>query len=254
MLFLKYTPELSNIDLEIYKYVATHIDQVVYMRIRDLAKNTHSSTASVLRFCKKFECEGFSEFKIKLQLYKESLKDDHPIHAVDESAFINFIHRTSESNFQETLRAAAQLLAQKELVIFIGSGSSNIIAEYGVLYFSSIFSMAFRIEDPANHPIDFFSKSLAEKVCVIALSVSGETKNIVNYLNQFLANRSTIISITNSSNSTISKLSDVNLAYYISTEKNGDADLTSQVPALYTIEYLAKEVRKIKQFQTSEEE
>lgn len=253
MLFLKYTPELSNIDLEIYKYVATHIDQVIYMRIRDLAKNTHSSTASVLRFCKKFECEGFSEFKIKLQLYKESLKDDHPIHAVDESAFINFIHRTSESNFQETLRAAAHLLAQKELVIFIGAGSSNIIAEYGVLYFSSIFSMAFRIEDPANHPIDFFSKSLAENVCVIALSVSGETKYIVNYLNQFLANRSTIISITNSSNSTIAKLSDVNLAYYISTEKNGDADLTSQVPALYTIEYLAKEVRKIKQFQSDKD-
>ncbi|KAF1295664.1 RpiR family transcriptional regulator [Enterococcus sp. JM4C] len=246
MLFLNYTPELSNIDLEIYKYVATHIDQVVYMRIRDLAKSTHSSTASVLRFCKKFDCEGFSEFKIKLQLYKESLTEEHPIHAVDESAFINFINRTSETNFQEKLRAAAELLSEKELVIFTGSGSSNIIAEYGVLYFSSIFSMAFRIEDPANHPIDFFSKSLAEKVCVIALSVSGETKDIVNYLNQFLANRSTIISITNSSNSTIAKLSDINLAYYISTEKNGDAALTSQVPALYTIEYLAKEVRKIK--------
>ncbi|MGX7162973.1 MurR/RpiR family transcriptional regulator [Enterococcus massiliensis] len=247
MLFLNYTPELSNIDLEIYKYVATHSDQVIYMRIRDLAQNTHTSTASILRFCRKFECEGFSEFKIKLQIYRESLTEDTAIHAVDESAFINFIHRTSESQFQEKIHEAATILAQKELVLFIGSGSSNIIAEYGALYFSSIFNMAFRIEDPANHPIDFFSKTIAEKVCVIALSVGGETKDIVGYLNQFIATRSSIISITNSANSTVARLSDVNLAYYISTEKRGTADITSQVPALYTIEYLAKEVRKIKQ-------
>lgn len=247
MLFLTYTPELSPIDLEIYKYVATHVDQVIYMRIRDLANNTHTSTASILRFCRKFECSGFSEFKIKLQMYKETLTQDPAVHAVDESAFINFIHRTSEKHFQEKIHEAAAILAQKELVLFIGSGSSNIIAEYGALYCSSIFNMAFRIEDPANHPIDFFSKSIAEKVCVIALSVGGETKDIVSYLNQFISTRSSIISITNSGNSTVARLSDVNLAYYISTEKQGDADITSQVPALYTIEYLAKEVRKIKQ-------
>lgn len=246
MLFLNYTPELSNIDLEIYKYIATHVDQVIYMRIRDLAKNTHTSTATILRFCKKFDCDGFSEFKIKLQLYQENLETDPAIHAVDESAFLNFIHRTSEEQFQRKIHEAAKMLSEKDLVLFIGEGSSNIISEYGVLYFSSIVNMALRIEDPLNHPIEFFSKNLAENVCVIALSVSGETKAIINFLNQFIANQSAIISITNSANSTVARLSDVNLAYYISTEKQGDADVTSQVPALYIIEYLAKEVRKLK--------
>ncbi|MFB8733584.1 hypothetical protein ACEQPO_05375 [Bacillus sp. SL00103] len=30
------------------------------------------STSSVLRFCRKVNCEGFSEFKVKLKMYLES--------------------------------------------------------------------------------------------------------------------------------------------------------------------------------------
>ncbi|MDH6363885.1 DNA-binding MurR/RpiR family transcriptional regulator [Enterococcus sp. PF1-24] len=63
-------------------------------------------------------------------------------------------------------------------------------------------------------------------------------------MNHFNLKDSSIISITNSSNSTIAKLSDVNIPYYVSREELDGADITSQVPALFTIEYLAKEVRK----------
>ncbi|MGC6769108.1 MurR/RpiR family transcriptional regulator [Enterococcus sp. LJL128] len=246
MLFLDYNPDLSPIDLEIYKYIAAHMDQVIYMRIRELAQVTHSSTASILRFCRKFECEGFSEFKVRLSLYLESQSHQTTIHTVDETSFSHFIQRSTESFYQERLRAAAELLAEKELVLFVGVGSSKIIAEYGALYFSSIFSMAFNIDDPVNHPVSFFNKNIARNVCVIALSVSGKTTAIIDYLNHFIANESSIISITNSEKSEIAKLSDVNIPYYISTESIGDSDITSQVPALYTIEYLAKEVRKLK--------
>lgn len=247
MLFLNYTPELNATDLEIYKYIATNIEKVIYMRVRELAEATHTSTASILRFCKKFDCEGFSEFKIKLQMHYEELAKQPVVRAVDESSMIDFIQRTTEGRFQSQLQEAIEVLAEKEMVLFIGEGSSNIIASYGALYFSSIFKMAFHIEDPSNHPVDFFSSSIAEKACIIALSVSGETINIINYLNHFISQKSSIISITNSANSPIAKLSDVNLAYYISTEQLGSADITSQVPALYIIEYLAKEVQKLKE-------
>lgn len=247
MLFLDYSPDLSPIDLEIYKYIASHIDEVVYMRIRELAKETHSSTASILRFCRKFGCEGFSEFKVKLNLYRKSLAELVTPHAVDETSFTNFIQRSTEAFYQERMQAAAKMLAKRELVVFIGTGSSKIIAEYGALYFSSIFSMAFHIEDPINHPVNFFNKSMAKNVCVIALSVSGENDAIIDYLNHFITNDCSIISITNSEKSTIAALSDINIPYYISTERIGDSDITSQVPALYTVEYLAKEVQKQKQ-------
>lgn len=244
MLFLDTTPDLTDFDMAIYKYISNHLDQVAYMRIRDLAAETHTSTTSILRFCKKFGCSGFSEFRIKLQMYSKEQKQQK-IQSIDETAYIDFLNRTTQPFYKDKIREAVSLLQDKELILFLGEGSSNIIAEYGALYFSSIFNMALRIEDPSNHPIDYLSKKLSDQVCIIALSVSGETKNIVNYLNHLSFSSSTIISITNSSKSTIARLSDVNIPYYITPESIKDADITSQLPALYTIETLAKEVRAL---------
>lgn len=243
MLFLDYTPELTSLDRDIYRYISANLEQVTYMRIRDLANSTHTSPTSILRFCRKFECEGFSEFRIKLNIYLKKQKENS-IEGIDETAMIDFIHRTTQSIYQERIKKAVELLKDKELIIFLGSGSSNILAAYGSLYFSSIFTIALRIEDPLNLPLDYLSKKLSEKICIIALSVSGETTEVIKCLNHLNFTGSSIISITNSSKSTIAQLSDVNIPYYISKEYNKFADITSQVPALYTIEYLAKEVKK----------
>lgn len=246
MLFLDYTPELTPLDKGIYRYISSHLDQVIYMRIRDLADNTHTSPTTILRFCRKFECEGFSEFRIKLKIYFENQKKNS-IEEIDETAMIDFIHRTNQPPYQEKIDEAVELLEDKDLILFLGSGSSNIMAAYGSLYFSSIFNIALRIEDAINLPLDYLSKEIAEKICIIALSVSGETSEIIKCLNHPNFINSSIISITNSSKSTVSELSDVNIPYYISKEYNKEADITSQIPALYTIEFLAKEAKKSRQ-------
>ncbi|MGM0217738.1 hypothetical protein IGI43_000836 [Enterococcus sp. AZ126] len=132
------------------------------------------------------------------------------------------------------------------MVIFIGIGTSNIVAEYGALYFSSLFNMAIRIEDPNNYPINYLSSTLAKKMCIIALSVSGETNEIITYLNHLNLSDSSIISVTNNSKSTIARLADINIPYYISIEKIDQSDVTTQIPAIFIIEKLAKEVRKKK--------
>ncbi|MGX7419384.1 MurR/RpiR family transcriptional regulator [Carnobacterium gallinarum] len=243
MLFLDRTPDLTPFDLDIYKYISDNLEQVSYMRIRDLAAVTHTSPTSILRFCKKFDCSGFAEFRIKLQLYLKERKAEQEVVAVDETAYMDFLARSTQPLYREKIKEAVTLLKDKELVLFIGLGSSNIMAEYGALYFSSIFTIALRIEDPSNYPIDFLSKNLSDKICIIALSVSGETAEIISYLNHLNFSNSSIISITNSSKSTIAQLADVNIPYYIARESMQGADITSQLPALYTIEYLAKEVR-----------
>ncbi|KHF12487.1 RpiR family transcriptional regulator, partial [Vibrio parahaemolyticus] len=43
--------------------------------------------------------------------------------------------------------------------------------------------------------------------------------------------------------STIARLSDANIAYYINKEMYQEANITSQLPALYTIENIAREIR-----------
>ena len=53
-----------------------------------------------------------------------------------------------------------------------------------------------------------------------------------------------MISITNNKHSTIAKISDVNIPYYVTEEWYEGANITTQVPALYILESMAREVYK----------
>lgn len=244
MLFLNFQPNLSELEYDIYKYISLNIEKVCYMRIRELASATHTSTSTILRFCKKFSCDGFSDFKFRLKLYFKKMKSFNPTKN-DDSILLNFFYLVSNGMIEPQIKRAAELLKDKSLILFLGVGSSNIIAEYGVLYFSSIHKMAFRIEDPLNHPISYFPKKLSEKIGIIVLSVSGETREIIEYLTHINLSNSVIVSVTNSNNSTVAKISDVNISYYIETEYMHNADITSQVPALYIVEKIAHSLNNL---------
>ena len=58
---------LNELELAVYKYVMQYKSTVAYMRIRELAAESHVSTSTVLRFCKKMGCDGYSEFKLRIK-------------------------------------------------------------------------------------------------------------------------------------------------------------------------------------------
>jgi DNA-binding MurR/RpiR family transcriptional regulator len=67
MLFLTYTPKLTHAELEVYRYLSTNIEKSVFMTIQELADETHLSKSAIWRFCKKFECTGYTDFRFKLK-------------------------------------------------------------------------------------------------------------------------------------------------------------------------------------------
>ena len=46
----------SETELAIYKYIIANKEKAAYLTIRELAKENHVSTASILRFCEKTGC------------------------------------------------------------------------------------------------------------------------------------------------------------------------------------------------------
>lgn len=64
----------NELETALYNYISQNSEKVAYMRIRELANETHVSTATILRFCRKVHCNGFSEFKIKLKMSLEEKK------------------------------------------------------------------------------------------------------------------------------------------------------------------------------------
>ena len=66
---------LNELELSLYEYIMKNSEKVMYMKIRDLANEAHMSTTTVLRFCRKLNCDGFSEFKLKFKMYMDSKED-----------------------------------------------------------------------------------------------------------------------------------------------------------------------------------
>ena len=245
MFTYKQIQSLSDLEFDVYNYIIKNVDKVLNMKIRELAQEAHVSTTVVLHFCKKVDCSGYSEFKVKLKMAqvnnKEILNDS------DIEPVLDYLHQqnNNEKN-QKQLQMAVDLIYKAKRVIFIGAGPSGVIAKYGAIYLSNMGKPTQYIDSPYySVPDEDCTKSV-----IIALSVSGETLSTVNRINRFKELNSTIISITNTDNNTIVKMSDLSFSYYVPTKEfhiiesmeQLHVNATTQIPVIYFIETIAKQL------------
>jgi len=158
-----------------------------------------------------------------------------------QHSLVEFFERTLKGELEEKIKNAANIVTQADNVIFIGIGSSGILAEYGARYFSSLGKFSIYIKDP-HFPIH---SKLRTNIVIIALSVSGETNFTITHLHQLKQEGSKIISITNNKLSTVAKISDLNISYYVTEEFIEEANITTQVPVVYILESLAREIYQL---------
>lgn len=239
MLTYKEIQSLNDLELEVYNYIISNKDKVADMKIRELAEKSHVSTTTVLRFCKKMGCDGYSEFKLKYKLYGE--ENQNSADEIDANFMIDYFKKVNNKEFDDKLNEVAKLIAESDKVVFIGIGTSGILGKYGARYLSNIGKFVQYITDP-YHPVP---KGYYEDSVVIALSVSGETEQIINHVNKFKSYNCKIVSITNSETSTLSKISDITLAYYMPIDlARENLNITSQVPVVYMIEVIGRKLKK----------
>ena len=62
---LEFELGFSNSEKEIAKYILNHGEEVLTMSVKELAKKTYTSPATIVRLCKKIGLEGYNDFKIK---------------------------------------------------------------------------------------------------------------------------------------------------------------------------------------------
>lgn len=233
-----FTPEIikefHDIDLRIYEYLITNALIVPYMTIRELAQEVEVSTTSIMRFIKKLGFDSFSEFKYK---YKEMSKENTKVtQAYDFNEVIDCLSKFNSPFYVDRFNSATEIIGNADFVAFLGIGNSGSIGKYGARRFSSAGIFAMSVDDPYLRVSQMHSNGV-----VIALSVSGETPEVIREINQFKGHGLKVISITTTETSTIAKLSDVTIPYYIHKHAAMESvDITTQMPAVGIIENLAR--------------
>lgn len=95
----------TSTECEIADFVMTHPDDVVDMRINDLADATYTSTATVARLCRKLGVDGYREFRVSLAREVEASRQQ----TLDVNPDLPFFEG---SNTQQIMRSIGALTKQ----------------------------------------------------------------------------------------------------------------------------------------------
>lgn len=231
---------LNELEMSVYQYVLKNKEKSAYMKIRELAEEAHVSTTTVLRFCKKMGCMGYSEFKVQ---FKQYLKQQiEPETDIDLSNLSDYLKRFQTKEYMEAIDRAADMLRYSANIIFIGVGTSGMLAKYGSRYFSNVGWLSLCIDDPFT-PV--FGEHGGE-TAVVALSVSGETEQVLSMANGLKIKGCRLISITNTPNCTLARMSDCNISYYMPVRKTARYfNITLQAPVVTILEILGNKLYRL---------
>lgn len=228
---------LNELEMQVYHFVIKNRESVMYMTIRELADAAQVSTTTILRFCRKMQCEGYSEFRIRFKLYLEQEKKQAGQASVSE--IVSFFNSINNADFENLIDEAVHHIVAAERVIFVGAGTSGTLGKYGARFFSNVGKFSNHIDDP-YYPVN---SDMYKDAVAIILSVSGETPEILRLASQFSLHHCQVISINNNDNSSLSRLADFNLSYHMpQLLVSGEYDVTTQVPVIYILETIGRKL------------
>lgn len=221
--FLEKYNGFTSSEQVVANYILKNTENALHESIYDLAKKTNSSSATVVRFCKKCGYEGYKEFKIVLARdFELALNSVHsidvniPFIASDTDLMISkkIAQLTSESVMATQRLLTTQKLNQAVKLInnadnFFGIGVSDPyirLQDFRIkLLRINIYLKTMDLQAEQYH----LAKNTTKNDVAIIVSKSGRTAEIVNDAKAFYQNKTPIIGITQDQDSPLAKFSTV---------------------------------------------
>lgn len=236
-------------EKKIANYIVNNTQKVIDMTISELAESAGASDATVTRFCKKCHMKGFHHLKITLaRELVESKKDDVKISGDVSESNIKESLSNILANKVEELKQTVSMIDEKELseilnlirnarnVQFAAVGNTIPVALDGCYKFNQIGIPS--VTNPIWETQIAYTFNLSKGDVVIIISNSGSSKRLIDVIEAAKAKEAYIVSITNSNNSPIAKISD----YHIKTATREKLFLEeyyfSRISAMTVIEIL----------------
>ena len=239
MFTLQEIESLNELEFIICEYIQKNKQLVSDMTIRELANNVHVSTTTVLRLCKKFNCDGYAEFKIKLKMYIDSEMEANK--KSDKVRCLEFLDMLDKEHYVQLMELAAKKITNADRVIFVGDGINRISAKYGAEYFTETCKLAFYVDNiSALKKYDSLRGSV-----LIVISEKGKCDELVKCIEDIRKLGVIVISITNSHICKVSELSHINIPYYAEVKTVNFNKVGSGIYTMYILEKIAANILEI---------
>ena len=235
-------------ERKIANYIIQNHTKVVNMTIGELAKSCGTSVATISRFCRKCDVEGFHQLKIQLakEIVESGLETpvSNHIPRTDIGQSLQNILANKIDELKQTislmdehqLNAILDYIKSARIVQFVAVGNTIPVALDGSFKFNEIGikSVAGTIWETQMA----FSLSLGRDDVMIAISNSGESRQVVKMVQEAKKHGVVTVGITNNPNSSVGSSVD----YHIQTATREKLFLNeicfSRVSAMTVIEIL----------------
>ncbi|MFT8351627.1 MurR/RpiR family transcriptional regulator [Clostridium saccharoperbutylacetonicum] len=219
---IEYMDNLSETDNSIRKYILSYPEKVINMSIKEIADATYTSSATVLRFCRKVGSDKFSDFKIQIakeisetQVGKEKIDANAPFTASDSMMHIaEKLYTNSRNSIKDTMDMFEYSKVEDIVDKII---KSKVVDIYGVgTSLSSTFEfkekllrigMNVHLEMNNNNQVYQALNSEMTHIAII-VSYSGNTEHILRIASILKENNTPIIAITGMKHNKLREISE----------------------------------------------
>lgn len=202
-------------EKKIANYIMHHTKDVVNMTISELAEASGTSVATISRFCRKCQVDGFHHLKISLAQGIANKSSQIKVSNTISRSEIRQSLQNILANKIEELTQTISLINEKELEKILtcieNAGVVQLVAVGNTLPVA--LDGAFKLNEMGIRAVAGsvwetqigFTLSMKEGDVLIAISNSGESKRVAKMVRAANKNGVTTIALTNNLNSTIGK-------------------------------------------------
>lgn len=247
-------PSLAPAEQRVGKLVLLDPRSFANLPVSELSDRAHVSKPTVVRFCRSMGYDGLSDFKLKLAgsvsegvpfIHRSVDTDDKVadvmVKVIDNTvaAFLKYRNDASSFAYEKAAEALAETYQQRKRIEFFGVGNSGIVAQDAQHKFFRLGVTSVAYSD--GHMQVMSASTVGPGDCVVVISNSGRTRDLMDACDIARKNGATTIVIT-SSGSPLASAGHVHLAADHPEGYDRYSPMVSRLMHLLIIDILATSV------------
>lgn len=215
----------SATDIAISNFIINHLEEFIASNVKELAKLTYTSPASIVRFCQRFEVAGFSEFKNKLLqelLHQQDGNDPVNVNLpfINKKSFQDIgkdLYLLMSKSLEQAFFAldfsqveqVVQLIQDHPNLHLFGISLNNILIQDFQYKMLRLGKSVFQCPIPGDERL--YAANIPKDDLVILVSYSGETSLILSICKILKLRGIKTIAITRKKKNSLAELADIQL-------------------------------------------
>lgn len=208
--------KLNENDIYIWNYIDSHRKECCQATIEELAKNCNVSRTTILRFAKKLSMDGFSELKIHLKMEQDELRK--PGTDIVKLVCNDYRKRIDEMEKADYSNICKRIFEAKRIFVYGSGAVQSFVAKEFTRSFLSAQICVYQVEGSWGEQM-LIADALREGDLMVIVSLSGESRHVVDFAKMVKMKGVPIISMTKLKNNTLAQMSDESL--YVNTSTVG---------------------------------